>query len=53
MIGLDLVGSGDDKLTTALGVNKTFTLEVIPIKGAVLHIERTTPIYMDAINFLD
>ena len=53
LIGLDSVGSGDDNLTTALGVNKTFTLEVIPIKGAVLHIERTTPIYMDTINFLD
>ena len=47
------LGSGDDTLTTALGTNNTFTLEVIPVKGAVLHIERTTPIYMDAINFLN
>ena len=53
MINLDTTGSGDDNLTSALGVNQTFTLEVIPTKGAVLHIERTTPIYMDLINFLN
>ena len=53
MIGLESTGSGDDKLTNALGVNKTFTLEVIPTKGAVLHIERTTPINFDVINFLN
>ncbi len=40
-------------MTYPLGVNKAFTLEVIPVKGAVLHIERTTPIYMDVINFLN
>ena len=53
LINLDVTGSGDDKLTNSLGVSKTFTLEVIPVKGAVLHIERTTPIYMDVINFLN
>ena len=53
MINLDTTGSGDDNLTSTLGVNQTFTLEVIPTKGAVLHIERTTPIYMDLINFLN
>ena len=53
LIGLDIVGPGDDNLTSTLGVNTTFTLEVIPIRGAVLHIERTTPIYMDTINFLN
>ena len=47
------LGAGDDTLTTALGVNTTFTLEVIPVKGAVLHIERTTPIFMDTVNFLN
>ncbi len=46
-------GAGDDKLTFALTTNKTFTLEVIPVKGAVLHIERTTPIFFDVINFLN
>ena len=53
MIGLESTGAGDDNLTNTLGINKTFTLEVIPTRGAVLHIERTTPIYMDLINFLN
>ena len=48
-----LSATADDTLETALAVNKTFTLEVIPTKGAVLHIERTTPIFMDIINFLN
>ena len=48
-----LSATDDDTLETALGVNKTFTLEVIPTRGAVLHIERTTPIFMDLINFLN
>lgn len=52
MLNLDVTGSGDDTLTYALGVNKTFTLEVIPPRGSVLQIERTTPIYLDLINFL-
>ena len=52
LINLNVTGPGDDKLTTTLGVGKTFTIEVIPTRGAVLHIERTTPIYMDLINFL-
>jgi archaellin len=49
--GLD--DTADDTLKTAIGVNKTFTLEVIPAKGAVLHVERTTPIFLDLINFLN
>ena len=49
---LDTTGAGEDVLTYTLGVNKTFTLEVIPSKGPVLQIERTTPIFMDRINFL-
>ena len=53
LIGLETVSAGDDDLTSGLGINTTFTLEVIPIRGAVLHIERTTPIYMDTINFLN
>ena len=53
MINLDTTDAGDDNLTTTLGVNKTFTLELIPTKGAVLHIERTTPIFMDIVNFLN
>ncbi|MCH7737504.1 MAG: hypothetical protein IH872_08910 [Chloroflexi bacterium] len=53
LTGLETVSAGDDDLTSGLGINTTFTLEVIPIRGAVLHIERTTPIYMDTINFLN
>ncbi len=53
MINLDTTDPGDDNLTSKLGVNQTFTLEVIPTKGAVLHIERTTPIFLDLINFLN
>jgi flagellin FlaB len=54
MIDLDTgLGTGDDTLTTALSTNQKFTLEIIPVKGAVLHIERTTPIFMDQINFLN
>ncbi len=48
-----LHATNDDTLATQLGVNKTITLEVIPTRGAVLHIERTTPIFMDLINFLN
>ena len=50
---IGLHATNDDTLATALGVSKTFTLEVIPTKGAVLHIERTTPIFLDVINFLN
>ena len=47
------LGTGNDTLTTALGVNTTFSLEIIPPKGAVLFIERNTPIYWDTTNPLD
>ena len=53
LINLDTTGAGDDNLTTKLQFNKTFTLEVIPTRGAVLHIERTTPIFLDIVNFLN
>ena len=39
--------TNDDTLKSGLGVNTTFTLEIIPPRGAVLFIERTTPIYME------
>ena len=38
-----------DALSTALTINKTFTIEVKTPVGAVLNIERTTPAYIDAI----
>ena len=46
-------GPGGDTLTTTLGIDTTFRLEVIPPKGAVLFIERTTPIFLDDINSLN
>ena len=53
MINLETTGAGDDTLSYALGVNQIFTLEIIPTRGSVLHVERTTPIFMDSINFLN
>ena len=47
------VGPGNDTLTNKLGINTTFSLEVIPPRGAVLFIERTTPISMDSSMSLD
>ena len=52
LINLDVAGPGEDSLTYPLGVNETFRLEIMPPKGSVLMIERTTPIYMDLVNFL-
>ena len=51
--GLDSVSSGDNDLTSLLGVNTTFSLEIIPPSGAVLFIERTTPVSWDITNSLD
>ena len=52
-IGASTTGSGAgnlaDALTTALTVNKTFSLIIRPPVGAVLHIERTTSPYIDTI----
>lgn len=54
LIDLDTgAGPGGDTLTNTLGINTTFQLEVIPPKGAVLFIERTTPIFLDEINSLN
>ena len=54
LINLDTgLGPGDDTLEFALKASPSFTIEVIPVKGAVLHIERTTPIFLDKINFLN
>ncbi len=47
LTGLDTIGTGDNALTNLLGVNTTFSLEVIPPSGAVLFIERTTPVSWD------
>ncbi len=53
LTGLETTDTGNDNLTSALGINTTFQLEVIPPKGAVLFIERTTPISWDVTNPLD
>ena len=45
--GLNSTGAGNDQLTTTLGTDTAFKLEVIPPKGAVLFIERITPIFLD------
>ncbi len=44
---------GSTDLTNTLGVDTEFTLEVIPPKGAVLFIQRTTPISFDLFTMLD
>jgi len=52
-VGSSTAGSGGgnliDVLTTDLGVNTEFTIEVKPPIGAVLNIERTTPAVIDTV----
>ena len=45
-------GTGTD-INTQLGIDTQFTLEVIPPKGAVLFIQRTTPVSFDLFTMLD
>lgn len=47
-VTVDLTG-----LTTALGINTGFTLEVKPPTGAVLKLERTTPASIEAVTELN
>ena len=51
--GLDSAASTDNNLTNLLGVNTTFSIEVIPPSGAVLFIERTTPVSWSITNSLN
>ena len=53
LIDLDSTASTNDNLTTGLGVDTTFSLEIIPPRGAVLFVERSTPIYWETTNSLD
>ena len=53
LIDLETTGSGNDTLTNDLQTNKTFSLEVIPPSGAVLFIERTTPVFLDTTTSLN
>jgi len=43
----------DSRLTPNLGVDTTFTVEVVPPTGAVLFVQRTTPVYLEYANSLD
>ena len=47
------VGSGQNPLTTNLGSSTTFTIEIIPPTGAVLFIERTTPVSFNTTDLID
>ncbi len=40
-------------LTTDLGTDTDFTLEVIPPKGAVMFVQRVTPVSFDLYTLLD
>ena len=53
LIGLESTATGEDNLTSGLGVDTTFSLEVIPPRGAVLFIERSTPIFWETTNSLN
>ena len=50
---LNMDTQANTDLTNALGVDTQFTLEVIPPKGAVLFIQRVTPISFDLFTLLD
>jgi flagellin FlaB len=39
-------------VTTELGINTTFVLEMKPPSGAILNLQRTTPAYMNVVNDL-
>lgn len=48
-ITVDLTSS----LSTTLGINTTFVLEMKPPSGAILNMQRTTPAYMNLVNDLN
>jgi archaellin len=51
LIGIE--SGGANGLTSNLITNTTFSLEVIPPVGAVLHLERTTPAWFNCTDNLD
>jgi flagellin FlaB len=53
LINLNTTDTGANSLTNILSTNTTFSLEIIPPRGAVLFIERTTPVYLDVSTSLD
>ena len=52
ILNMESPWTGTD-LSVDLGIDTKFTLEVIPPKGAVLYIQRTTPISFDLFTLLD
>ncbi len=48
-----LQSGGANALSSQLGTDQTFTLEVIPPSGMVLFVERTTPISLNAVTRLN
>ena len=52
-VPLTATGSYSNPLTSGLGVNTKFKLELKPGKGATVVIERTTPAYLDSVMTLD
>ena len=53
LTGLENISTANDNLTNKLLIDTTFTLEIIPPKGAVLFIQRSTPIYWETTNTLN
>ena len=45
--------TNNNTLKSKLGTGTTFTLEIVPASGAVMHIERTTPVTLDLQIALD
>lgn len=50
---LKLLALDGATLATDLGPNTTFTIEVVPPRGAVLFVERTTPVSFNTVDILD
>ena len=52
ILNMDNPWTGTD-LSVDLGTDTKFTLEVVPPKGAVLYIQRTTPVSFELFTLLD
>jgi len=52
-INTGLHDTNEDTLKSALGMDTTITIELVPLTGAILHLERTTPVSMEIIDFLN
>jgi flagellin FlaB len=52
LIDLETTGVGNDTLTNQLMTSRKFSIEVIPPTGAVLFIERITPVFLNTTTSL-